>query len=875
MIVTAKPKIPFSWIVLAALPWVAMLFKDKLMGAAFAASMKRFVDNPAALSLALVIAPMASWLVPMVVNFYADRIWTRFGRRKPFILVSWCGTITCIFLMPLAPDFPTLVALYVGFVICNDLGGPAEALKMEIVPPAQRPLSTAVVQWINQVGVIVYFWVALGRLDEVTVFLDYRWDGQQGLFWSVALGMLVMLAFLMLGIKETDPKSTLRGKTGFLDFFKGLFSPHVWPLYILTFSQAFTGAGLGVNDYLLLTEQWGYTNQDVGNNIAIGGIINLALIPLIGLIANRTGRFKVYITLIVIQILLNIARYCYYEYAIYDGRPTISEMVFFGEFFSITGILISIALVPLIYDYISRNELGIYAAGSGLVGRASGMLLGFLVGVVFVPTYARWFMAPAGESVRICLREEMRQEDTERIVRAAAWTDPADGKPLDAPYVTARPVYATGAKLDHGYGFEIRVRNEDSEQAVRDARDKADGERAKARARLRYFNGRLEKHPLDLGLQADVDRETAEVARLDAIVAAKEAELQRRADVFKTQVIAVLREQMMVDGSQILDVGAVPAVVATLPLTARPKSEDVEATLDRLRTAVPALIDLRLVAEPSRSIEISIAQAPTQDAGIQARQALLAAATPGLAACLATDAEPATRTATAIRLDLRTLEDPLDRHPSPISQGIEFVLGWMIGHHDPARRLRAIGRGVRRAGWIDHAHASTIGDDDRSLRVTALVGEVPATHRAQPATPAIAATEPTPAAAPAEPAKEKTEAEKQAEIARKKAEADRPKPEEMPSQAVLDRFAGLGEAEAARAAALYAVSVRAAKEGRMTVARPVLQASYSKQQYDYLAGYIGVFVLQAIGVGIILVFVYMVKTGRVTKRGVQEAEATR
>lgn len=843
MIITCKKRIPFLWIVLAALPWVAMLFKDKLMGAAFTASMKKFVDNPAALSFVLGIAPLASWLVPTLVNFYADRIWTRFGRRKPFIIASWCGTITCITLMPLAPSFPVLISLYVAFVICNDFGTPAEALKMEVVPPAQRPLSTAVVHWINQVGVIVYFWVALGRFDEVSSFLGVNWSGQKGLFWTVALAMVVMLMFLMLGIKETDPKSSLRGKFGFKDFFRGLFSSHIWPLYILTFSTAFTGAGIGAFDYLLLTEQWGYTNQDVGNNIVIGGVINLALIPLIGMIANRTGRFKVYITLISLGIGINVFRYLYYAYVLYDGRPTILEMVFFGEMFSILGILTSIALVPLVYDYISRNELGTYASGSGLVQRGSGIFLTMLMGA-FVPLYASWFLAPAGQAVRVSLSQNLPQEQVESVLKKSAWRDCATSNTLAAPVLTARPYYATGAKLHTGYGYEIRIKDKASE-TLRAERDQADTERSAARARARYAQDKLKaaKSGNTTALAATVEREQALITDRTALITARETELQRRADDFQGQVTAALRDTILPDGGQVLGCATIPVVVTGLPLSHRPHIEDIEATLDRLRTATPAVIDLRLVTEPTRILEISLAGNDPAAAGERAQQALLAVATPGLKSCLIAGAPLQTRSASAIQLDLRTLEDPLDRHPSPISKGLESVLGWVIGHHDPVRRLRAIGRGLRRQGWIDHAYATTLENDERAVRITALVGNVPDGYR--------------PGTTSADP------------------KAEKPKPEEQPTAAVRAKFAPLGETDATRAAGLYAVAVRAAKEGRCTIARPVLQVAYAKQQYDYLAGYLAVFVLQAIGVGIILTFMYMVRTGRVTKRGVIEAEATR
>jgi hypothetical protein len=333
------------------------------------------------------------------------------------------------------------------------------------------------------------------------------------------------------------------------------------------------------------------------------------------------------------------------------------------------------------------------------------------------------------------------------------------------------------------------------------------------------------------------------VAAQAQVVAAKDAELQRRADAFRAQIEARLKDVLLPDGAQVLSATAIPAVVATLPLAGRPRVEDVEATLDALRRD-PTVIDLRVVAEPARAIELSLLAGSDGDDGARAQRLLRDAANPGMRTAIGAGAAGKTRAASAVRLDLRTLEDPLDRHPSPITRWfVDPVLGWMLGRHDPERRLRAIGRGVRREGWIAHASAGTVAGDARAVRITALVETVPDGFRTGT-----------------------TSAD---------AKADKPRAEELPSAAVLSRFAALGEADAQRATGLYAVAVRAAKEGRMTIARPVLGATYGKKQFDYLAGYLAVFVVQILGVGVIFIFLYMVKTGRVTKRGVAEAEATR
>jgi hypothetical protein len=94
----------------------------------------------------------------------------------------------------------------------------------------------------------------------------------------------------------------------------------------------------------------------------------------------------------------------------------------------------------------------------------------------------------------------------------------------------------------------------------------------------------------------------------------------------------------------------------------------------------------------------------------------------------------------------------------------------------------------------------------------------------------------------------------------------------MPGPGVLARVAPL-ESSATAAARLYAVARIAGSEQRMTVAEPVLGHGVVKQQYDYLDGYLAIFVLRAIGVVMIIVFMRMVKAGKIRRRGVEEMEA--
>jgi len=696
---------------------------------------------------------------------------------------------------------------------------------MEIVPPAQRATSAAVMSWIGQISVLLFWVVAIGRFDEMKTMFGMPISGEKGLYWTVSIGMLVMILFLTLGIKETNPHSALlHEKFSFRNVFRGLFSEHLWPVYILAFSVAVLGSGLGAFNQLLITEQWGYTKQDQGTNIAVGGILNLFLIPLLGLLANKVGRATVYVWLVIIGIVINTGQYIYFHFILYDARPTLVELILFGEMLSIIGVLKGMSLTPLVYDFVPRNELGTYAAGSGLVGRFTGIITTNLMGW-FVLGYSTFFLGPAGEMVRVTFQQDHHEDIVQSAMAKAAWTDTQTGQPLADPHITAEPWYATRAQLDHGRGYEIRLRNDDSKE-LRDRRDGLDTERSRHKARKTYALNQLKKSPSPAkaaALQAKADAELAAEQKLTAEIQQLEATLDQRAASFRAQVVTLLGDKLIRDGDQILGAAVEPASIALFPLRQRPLPSVVEKTLDQLHKSDEAVIDLR-VTPKGDGWELALS-ARTEDAG-RLQSALTAAATKSLQSAMAWPPPmPVLQPAKAIRLDLRIIEDPLDRHPSPVTRLVNRIVALVAEPATPERRLNALGRSLRRPGLFDHAGANLVPGDDHAVRLTVVT----------------ASSDEKLAAAP-EP------------VARRLAEL-------------------LGPDIAPTAGALYVAALPAAKEQRMTIAQPVVANAFSKQEYDYLAGYLGVLILQLVGLGITFHFLYLVKKGKVRRRGAEEAEA--
>ncbi|MCX8090774.1 MAG: MFS transporter, partial [Verrucomicrobiae bacterium] len=838
MIVTCKSRIPFLWILFAGLPWMAGLLEYFMMGNCFIFSLKKFVENPAGLTFVMSLPGMISLVLRPFANFMSDRIWTRFGRRKPFIVVGWVGTIVFIALMPLMPNFWLLLACYIAYNIFNDLGdGPQETLRAEVVPPRQRGTSAAIGTWILNFAILTFNLVAIGRFDDYEFMAGVPLTGERAIYWCTGAAMIMMLLLIMLGIREVEQKSKLRGERFTLrNFFRGVLNRNLWPIYLLVFGNAMLGTGLGPIAVLLYTDQWGFTKQEMGQNFVIGSTLNIFLIALLGLFADKLPRMRAYLTLVGLFVLINFSFYLYVNFVLYDRTPTLVELVIFGETLSIISILRGMIYMPLVYDYVPRNEMGTYAAGAQLTGRLTVFLTLNGVGL-FIWAHAALFMPPGGEMARVTFAQPKSNPEVLQLLNRSGLSTNYPGQRL-----TAEAWYATHAALDHGRGFELRAHNKDSIQ-LKEKRDQLDAERSTLLAKQRNAeNFATAKSNQGDAAAADRYRAQAEEYRkqiepLAAEVARLDAELTRRAELFRSNVLAALSPELLRDGDQIRAGFVKPVALFDFALHHRPETERVERTLNALRKAIPEIVDLRLVRREANWILTVSAEADAQTdltgLGRDIGRALADAAATRLEGALVTPAEPlAARRAEAVELDLLVLEDPLNRYPSPITRVVYRIMAWFTDPPQPERRIWATARALRIAGMCEHTTVRTAPDGDNAIRVVAVYQQSPSSETN--------------------------------EVAELTAGV---------SQRLEALFGQQSGATRAQAADLYRRAISAAAQNRITVARPLVSASFAPMKYDYMSGYFWLLLLGSLALGGAFLFLQREKKGLIRKRGREEADA--
>lgn len=396
IIETQHQRIPWRWVILiVAMQQVRILALFASGSMVF--TMKKFIDSPLLINSISSLDVLFNLLVAAPCLYYSDRIWTKRGRRLPFVLASFIVLAVVLVLLPLAGNAWTMGLLVVLWMIFWDVGSTFEILIMEIIPPEQRVRASAISAWGFNLVIMLSGVVIAGRFDDVVHGPGFTLNGEQLIYWWGALCLIFCIIFLAFFVRELKPNSPppVDHGGGIKGALTSLFAEKtLWPVYLLAFSVVLMQTGLGAIDPLLMTEQWGYSKQDMGTNVFVGGMINLIIvIPIVGLIAEKIDRLKLFTIGVAASLILQIAYYVFVQFILPDRRPSIAQMILFGQMLSIAGQFSGIALNPLLFDYIPRDKMGTAQAGLNFVRSITRLLTLNGIGI-WVTYYSKFFLPP-------------------------------------------------------------------------------------------------------------------------------------------------------------------------------------------------------------------------------------------------------------------------------------------------------------------------------------------------------------------------------------------------------------------------------------------------------------------------------------------------
>jgi MFS family permease len=323
---TQQPHASLTAIIAINYLWFCNLYQVFVTVNALVFTVKHFTDDPRLIALTSSIGAGFSFLIGPVSNYLSDRIWTRLGRRRPFVIIGWTAVAIGMALIPFMPSYGALASLVVAYTLLGDMSTPVEPLCMEVVPPDQRGRSMAVRLIMVQACLLFYFQVLFPRFDD-TFHLPASLPWLGGLAFTgekliYAIGTALFLsaiAFLFICVREVKvPEAPnirlselkfapVRAAKSFLSDIFG--DKRWWWIYLLYCSaNAFLYSWTNNPLYtLLLTDQFAYTKPDIalmGLPAMVIGV--LAIMPVMGWYSDKQPRLS-YTLLAVVGTLCFVA----------------------------------------------------------------------------------------------------------------------------------------------------------------------------------------------------------------------------------------------------------------------------------------------------------------------------------------------------------------------------------------------------------------------------------------------------------------------------------------------------------------------------------------------------------------------------------------
>jgi MFS family permease len=239
MIVTHKPRIPWYWVALITIPWMNLSFVGSVNGTAITYTLKKFTSDPSLIAFLTSINLISNIVVGAVCNYMSDRVWTPWGRRRPFLISSVVSTAIMMMFLPFMPNLLLLALVNLLFQIVIDIGSPLEALYFEVIPQPQRGRSVAI-RTVMMGFAGLYFWnVLFANFDT-----EYKFDltkyglghlqftGEIMLYAFVAGFLLITGALLAFGVREVPVASKIMpAHTSIKDFVRSV--GRIWLEFLL------------------------------------------------------------------------------------------------------------------------------------------------------------------------------------------------------------------------------------------------------------------------------------------------------------------------------------------------------------------------------------------------------------------------------------------------------------------------------------------------------------------------------------------------------------------------------------------------------------------------------------------------------------------
>ncbi len=192
---------PQLWLVNAYWPGLAFMW-NSLHVILLPTILLEFVDDArknTALGLLTFLGLVTAMVVQPISGAVSDSLITRFGRRRPLILIGTALDLVFLALIGTASNLGTLAIGYIGLQFTSNIAhGPAQGLMHDRIPRQQMGLASGVKNFLDMAGMVVSS-LAVGRL------LSPEDPEPLGVIGLVAAILVVGALFVLLGVRESVP----------------------------------------------------------------------------------------------------------------------------------------------------------------------------------------------------------------------------------------------------------------------------------------------------------------------------------------------------------------------------------------------------------------------------------------------------------------------------------------------------------------------------------------------------------------------------------------------------------------------------------------------------------------------------------------------
>jgi maltose/moltooligosaccharide transporter len=329
----------FFWLLLGDFCWKIM---ETALPTLLPLQLRGLGHDAAAIAWVLSLANLAALLFSPFIGVYSDRLRSRFGRRRPFLLVSTPIMAGGLFLIPHVKVYWQLCAVVLIVQTANILQTVLFYLYADVVPGVLIGRFLAAFRIVSALGELAFQWYLLPRFETQPVFV---WTFSGGIY---LLFFLLMLHFVKEGTYEAPEKMSWKELS--VKYVKdGLGTRYIWWLWLTLGMTALGGASWSFV-ILYAKEELHLSLGTIGHYLAYGTMAVIVFAWPAGWLIDRFGAKLVWGVSVTALGIVHLLAYGF----VHNDQTMI---LFFIFHFGINAFL-GTALLPMLYSHIPQNRFG-------------------------------------------------------------------------------------------------------------------------------------------------------------------------------------------------------------------------------------------------------------------------------------------------------------------------------------------------------------------------------------------------------------------------------------------------------------------------------------------------------------------------------------